>query len=270
MIGKRKALSPDHPDHHDSYDGPWSSYAQLFDILKTLSAIIESGDKIERAILAGTDFELQAAVSIYKFESQEFRSRLNSWRMQLGRQENESEEDPLVWDVTSPLCEALPEDSPARILKTQSCFRRPEIAQQLVMSWSGLLLVDGWLPIMQQKGGQFGRAVSLFATDLDHEEVHSRCDSLATNILKSLEYFINIDMGLSNSEFIGFPMTVSMGWWKQSKLDAPELRWYPILLAHMRKSNAGFSGLMRLMAVKGGGGAAYRRMIGQTQGPSDW
>lgn len=271
-MGKRKSLIPAELSYRDFSEGSWSSYAHLFDILQTIPALIELGDKVEYAIMTGTDSELQAAASVYKFASEEFRTRLGLWRTQLGLEENESRDSPLVWSKKSLLYQSLSAEDHAPVFQNCLCFRSPDIAQSLVVSWCCLLIVDGWLPNMEQKIAEYKRAtVRLFPTDSDQEEVHTRCKTLATDIAKSLEYFVHPDMGLASTEFIGMPMTVAMGWFGTNKTKERELMWFQVILQRMRQINTAFSDLMQLMVVKeGGGGVAFRKMINQTQSPSTW
>lgn len=178
------------------------------------------------------------------------------------------------------LC-VLPEDpchfqilrvkSPGPAFKEYLCFRNPDVAQALIIRWACLLIVDGWLPVMQQKITQHARTtVSLSPTDFDQAQIHARCDKWAVDITRSREYLLRPEVGFASTQFTGMPMTVAMGWFTKNRVNAKELEWFPVILARMRQVNAAHSDLMQRMIVRGGGGVAFRKMINQCQSPSTW
>lgn len=266
-MGRRKSLDPSEPTFHRAFVGSQSSHVQLFEILGTVPAILEIGDQIEAGI--GTSKGVQLAVSRYKFASDELRARLGLWRAQFNINESQTADKPTFWDEPSSLSQSTPPSDLAAGLRNRRCFRNPDIAQQLVINWSCLLLVDGWMPVMYRRMLQAGIPVDSCRTEMEQEHLFTRCDALAADITNSLEYFVSVGMGLANSEFIALPITVAASWYKHNNPNAIELEWMRIILAQMRVTNAGFSDMIRLLATTTGGGTKYRELIGQ-ESPSTW
>lgn len=261
-MGKRKAVAVTMPSFPRSLDNPWCSYTQLFEILSTLPAILEAGDEAESAIENGTEVELQALLSTFKYICEEFRSRLGSWRKQLGFEREDLDDTPLTWEEPSFLYRDLPSESPFRIFDTFICFQSFDVAQQLVISWACLLLVESWRPQMQRKLEERGKVGEvLFQTDTDNEDVQNYCNALAVRITKSLEYFLQPHMGPFGSEFIAMPMSVAKGWWNLNNSRTKEPMWFQVIFTRLQEINIGFSEVMQLMAGKGGGGGVTFRSL---------
>ena len=186
-------------------------------------------------------------------DSQQLRCELEDWLVSLESENQHHHQGQLYWPERSTLYSRLPAYSPIRDLAFGYffCFPDAEVAQQVVMFWTGSLLVHSNLWLAKRRLLEAGFDASL-PWDASPKTDGKRDSPLpapftrpippqALLIVQSSEYFLHPDMGFSGCDFIGFPMSVA-----QACLEhfyAPELAWYDILFARMKEIRNGGTSL---------------------------
>lgn len=264
-IGKRKAIEPLASSFPNAFTGPLSSYAKLFEILQDIPLILEQADNIVQSLQNGVN-DLASQVSSMSYTCQDYEARLLSWRAQLDREIGTGGERQLLWEEPSLLYHKLPIDSPARIFPTFFCFPNLDIAQQVVLYWTGLVFMQKHQHNTEQRLLEYDANLpSLYSTDAEREAVHANCLEMAINITKALEYFVHPDTGLAALDFFGLPLNLAYGCLRAE--GAEEILWFDVIFGRLTDMSPGFSALMQGMAKQGGGGKAFRQLILQ-QGQS--
>lgn len=243
-----------------------SSHIRLFEILQDLPGLMELADQMEpdpdmdvtQEMLAHYTAKLISLAD----KSHQLRLRLEMWLTSLEAQNRHHHQGRLYWPEPSTLYSRLRHDSPLRKLPFQYffCFPNAEIAQQIVLYWTGSLLIHsnlwlakgrlhraGYHPALStataaacaafcgfcfadEKAKEGGDADDLLPEPFTRPRPHE-----ALLIVQALEYFVHPDMGLTGSNFIGFPMSVAQACLQH--FNAPELAWYDVVLARLRIMN---------------------------------
>lgn len=185
--------------------------------------------------------------------SHQLRSELEDWLVRLESENQHHHIGQLYWPERSTLYTRLPESSRIRDLPFGYffCFPNAEIAQQVVMFWTGSLLVHSNLWLARRRLLEAGFNAPL-PWDVSPQTAGKRVSPLpapftrpippqALLIVQSSEYFVHPDMGFSGCDFIGFPMAVAQACLEH--FHAPELAWYDILFARMKEIKYGSTDL---------------------------
>ncbi|KEF51148.1 uncharacterized protein A1O9_12762 [Exophiala aquamarina CBS 119918] len=276
-IGKRKA-SPAAllwSTAHTQFETP--THIQLFEILHSLPGIMELADNINPSELEKLSQANQGrytalfdelATNALKLDEQ-----LNVWYAILKAQNQHHHRGELYWRSPSTLYRQLPPKSPVRDLPFEffHCFPDSDIAQQVVLYWSGRLLLQSTIWLAKERllragySAAFGThpssstlSLTSGATGLGLEAAHTLPQALppeALLITQSLEYFVHPDMGFLGTNFVGFPMAVAQG--ALGHFEAPELAWFDVVFERMRQMKSGLRGFLDEMA-RGTGDAQLR------------
>lgn len=195
-------------------------------------------------------------------------AQLNAWYATLKSQNQHHHGGELYYKSPSTLYKQLPQTSPIRDLAFESflCFPDPDVAQQVVLHWAGLVLLRsthwlakgrlaraGFLSALSALGAQAKVASSIPPTG--HTRRPPPPEALL--IAQSLEYFVHPDMGFLGLNFIGFPMAVAQG--ALEFLQAPELAWFDVVFQRMHQMKSGLGGFLNEMAH--GTGDAQLRLL---------
>jgi hypothetical protein len=139
---------------------------------------------------------------------------------------------PLFWLEPSNLyCLAPP--ATCSIFSTFICFRDISVAQQLLLFWTGSLL----LSITKQQ-------LQECLTPSKTPESESEATSLALCIARSLEFFLHPDMGLLGTNLIGFPMAIARKYFLQQGM-TPKSLWFEAIDMRIREMRSGLGGFLR-------------------------
>lgn len=259
LIGTRKGLKEIPPFFDNLYEDPSvASYSKLFHILLQLPAIIEQNDKVEAILASDDSSELESAVSILAYLCRDMDSQLSNWQDQL--QALESPGAQLYWETPSELYDAMPMNSEARIYPLNFHFLNTDVAQQLVLKWTALFLVNSASHRIQTKIKALGHtSITLDATDAASERKGSEHHTMATNVTRSLEYLTFPEMGLATVNFLGLPMNMIYGYW--NAIQAKERFFFQVIFARLQAMNTQAGHFIQDMARHGGGGPAFRKLL---------
>lgn len=209
---------------------------------------------------------------------QEFETRLSGWHTDLesryrrdkAARESTSDDETrqqggdfsLYWFESSTLYRNLLSMSPARVFPLFICFPDPDIAQQLVLYWTCLLLMHSTIHIARNR---FTRYQHINTPSQSHSHSHSQPvpqllftslspsefsspHNLALLIVQSLEYFLHPDMGLLGTNFVGFPLAVAQGYFEHIGARDREGRWFAVLFQRIRDMRSGLGVFLDDMA----------------------
>jgi len=158
------------------------------------------------------------------------------------------------------LYHTLPKESPARLFPKFLCFLDLDIAQQLVLYWSGLLFMQLTQSNTEQALRRRDPSLpSLYSTDAERAAGQTKARECATNVVRSLEYFVHPDMGLTATDFLGLPVNLVYGFF--SDRDLPERLWFDVIFDQISIVSPGFGDFMKAMANRGGGGKAFQQLV---------
>jgi len=203
---------------------------------------------------------LTSKISIMAYTCQEYEARLTSWRAQLDQEKVVCGEDQLLWEEPSQLYYTLAVNSPGRIFPTFFCFPHLDIAQQIVLYWTGLMFMHVSQYTVERRIKQHDASLpSLYSTDTERTTAQAKCMELAINITKSLEYFVHPDTGLTAVDFLGLPVNLAYGYLTQ--FGAKERLWFDVIFTRLSAMSPGFGEFMKAMASEGGGGKAFRQFV---------
>ena len=149
------------------------------------------------------------------------------------------EEDPssLFWYEPSTLYSQLPRDSEARVFPFFVCFPNPDIAYQLMLHWTGLLLMGISLRLAYSRL-QPGNIGKLSSTNNPR--------SVALLLVQSLEYWVHPDMALLGTYVIGFPLSASQRFFQHA--GTKEILWYDVIFQRLGQMKSGLTGFLDDMA----------------------
>ncbi|KIW67820.1 hypothetical protein PV04_07046 [Phialophora macrospora] len=249
-------------------DSSFVSSMRLFEILHTLPEIMRDCE----SIYPPSDAEKQTADGVNNAlasvtqNCQDFEICLNEWYNDLEAryQGNHSgmrpqSNAPLAFDVTkttfasklywfepSTLYSKLPRDSAARIFPFFICFPNPDIAFQIVLHWTGLLLMHIALHLVdtgldQPNPNRSAPRVTEFIFTHDAR-------SLALLIAQSLEYFLHPDMGLLGTNLIGFPLSAAQRYFQHA--GTKEQLWFDVIFHRIAEMKSGLAGFLEDMAKR--------------------
>lgn len=187
---------------------------------------------------------------------QDLESQLQKWYANLSKQHSQTTPQGLFWPELSTLYLQLPPSSPARIFSFFLCFPNLDIAEQILLYWTGLLLMHRTIDLAERRLRQHGLPMSIpippTSRDGDTDTTYALDPhSLALNIATSLEYIVHPDMGLLETHFIGFPMNVALGYFNCYGMR--ERLWSDVVRARMHAMNTGHGDLVDEMAERGVG-----------------
>ena len=193
----------------------------------------------------------------------ELDTNLRTWYALLESQNQHHYQGRLFSWQPSTLYARLDESSPVRNLPFEFflCFPNADIAQQVVLYWTGMLLTRStfWLakgrllragydpaliPSPQFSTLQEAITPVPFAPAASVAAQASAPQALL--IAQSLEYFVHPDMGFMGASFIGFPMAVAQSALRH--VDAPELAWFDVIFGRMRHMRSGVGSFLKGMA----------------------
>lgn len=205
--------------------------------------------------------------SSLRVKCDELEARLKVWYATLEAQNQHHHHGHLYYREPSTLYAQLPEWSPERNLPFQYfvCFPDPDIAQQVVLYWTGSLLMHSTLWLAKGRLQRAGFDVSLASSSPPSKAPTTVITPIAVPatsspprpmppqgllITQSLEYFVHPDMGFLGTNFIGFPMAVAQGMYQH--FNAPELAWFDVIFERMRQMKSGINGFLDEMAHETG------------------
>lgn len=250
-IGKRKAMpiSTAWPKKESN------SYLRLFKILKLIPAIMEQADLAKMFTRDTPEDERTKTVSMNAYLYEDFRSRISIWYDQLVLDAAMQGMDPF-WSVPSMLYASLPSSSPARVFPTCFDFVNVDIAQQLLLSWTGILLVNLQ---MMQVGRLFGALKlptdGLFPTGTSFQTIGMLLNQNAQRMVQSMEYFVHPDRGKVAQDFLGLPLNLAFGFFNASS--APESLFLQYIVSQLTARHIGLGKLVTGMAARGGGKGGF-------------
>lgn len=195
-------------------------------------------------------------------------AQLDAWYAALKSQNQHHHGGELYYKSPSTLYQQLPKDSPVRNLPFDYflCFPDPDLAQQIVLHWAGLVLLRSthWLAKGRLERAGFRPNLSTIGSQKIVPESIPRTGHRrrlppreALLIAQSLEYFVHPDMGFLGLNFVGFPMAVAQG--PLEFLQAPELAWFDVVFERMHQMKSGLGGFLSEMAH--GTGDAQLRLL---------
>lgn len=247
-------------------DSSFASPMRLFEILHSLPEIMREGD----SITPNSDAEVQHPGNVEKMASFSqkclaFETILKAWYKEIEeryqaahRQRQQRSESPtqnhaqgtlaetsqLYWFETSTLYMLLDPDSSARIFPLFICFVNPDIAYQIVLHWTGLLLM--YSSLHRAYARLRPPQTDTPSPPSNQSKFDSNPRTLALLIAQSLEYFVHPDMGLLGTNIIGFPLSVSQGFFQHTR--AVEVLWYDVIFERIREMRSGLRGFLDDMA----------------------
>jgi hypothetical protein len=250
-IGRRKGGTQPSSDWLQLYSprvGKQSSALQLFEILHDLPVIIDLADSIGAHMVGRSQADILLQLQAVAARAQLFELQLQAWYAQL-----ESEQpagSPLFWQEPSSIHKQLPEGHPSRVFPYFLCFKNVALAEQVVLHWTVLLHVTLLLG---------GTATDLGLPFDSAPKTLSNPIQLAYRIVQSLEYFLHPDMGISELEFIGFPMNLTLAFFRN--IGGKGLAFYEVIAERLRETKSGLGDFLADMVGKGGGLAALRLLV---------
>lgn len=190
-------------------------------------------------------------------------AQLNAWYATLKAQNQHHHGGELYRRSPSTLYQQLPLTSHVRELPFEFflCFPDSDIAQQVVLHWTGLLLLQSTLWLAKERLRCAGYTATFptyhSSSILGNQARVMGSGSLAGHtprpiapqallITQSLEYFVHPDMGFLGTNFVGFPMAVAQGAYEY--LQAPELAWFDVVFERMQQMKSGLRGFLDEMA----------------------
>ncbi|ETI21823.1 hypothetical protein G647_05892 [Cladophialophora carrionii CBS 160.54] len=250
------------PTTDPSFDSP----LRLFEILHILPEIMGDAESISPASHPEeqiADKVGESLVSVMQ-KCHDFETRLTEWYNDLeARYQSDHRgirpqpKAPLVFDVAdttlraklywfqpSTLYSGLPRDSAARIFPFFICFPNPDIAFQIVLHWTGLLLMHITMHLMYSRFGQSRPKTAL--PDIGRFAFTNDARSLALLIAQSLEYFVHPDMGLLGTNLIGFPLSSAQRYFQHA--GAREQLWFDVIFQRIGEMKSGLRGFLDDMA----------------------
>ncbi|KAK5390594.1 hypothetical protein LTS13_000677 [Exophiala xenobiotica] len=232
-----------------------SAHARLFEVLETLPDILGLWDRIKTTPEPEGDLLLEMVTEFVQ-QCQEFEARLTDWLSGLefvygwddphqdfssSHTSNENSDEPfsaLYWFEPSTLYEQLLPTDPARIFPYFICFRDPNIAEQITLYWTGLLLVHISLHGARERCCRAGLSLAAIP-QMGRTNPQQSAQTLAIHITQSLEYFLHPDMGLLGTNFVGFPLAVAQGYFQSC--GAKEALWFDVIFMRMREMRSGLA-----------------------------
>ena len=234
-----------------------SSHARLFEILESLPGILGLWDRIKITPEQEGDL-LLVMVPEFVRQCQEFETRLTDWLSGLefvyGWDEPNQGFSPshastaslssgepssaLYWFEPSTLYGQLLPTDPARIFPCFICFRDPNIAEQITLYWTGLLLIHISLHGARERCRRAGLSLAAMP-QMGRMAPQQSAQTFALHIAQSLEYFLHPDMGLLGTNFVGFPLAVAQGYFQSC--GAKEALWFDVIFNRMREMRSGLA-----------------------------
>jgi hypothetical protein len=234
-----------------------SSHARLFEILESLPDILGLWDCIKTTPKPEGDLLLEMVTEFVR-QCQEFEARLTDWLSGVefvygwddphqdfspshASTASENSDEPssaLYWFEPSTLYEQLVPTDPARIFPYFICFRDPNIAEQITLYWTGLLLVHISLHGARERCCRAGLSLAAIP-QMGRTSPQQSAQTLALHIAQSLEYFLHPDMGLLGTNFVGFPLAVAQGYFQSC--GAKEALWFDVIFRRMREMRSGLA-----------------------------
>lgn len=225
----------------------------------------------------------QANRNIYKIlfdglttKTVQLEAQLNAWYATLKARNQHHHGGELYHKSPSTLYKQLPQTSHVRDLPFEFflCFPDSDIAQQVVLHWTGLLLLQSTLWLAKERLRRAGYTATFpmypSSSILGSQSRVTGSGSIAGHtpslrplapqallITQSLEYFVHPDMGFLGTNFVGFPMAVAQGAYEY--FQAPELAWFDVVFERMRQMKSGLRGFLDEMAH--GTGDAQLRLL---------
>ncbi|EXJ59220.1 hypothetical protein A1O7_06652 [Cladophialophora yegresii CBS 114405] len=249
-------------------DPSFISPLRLFEILHTLPAIMRDAENISPVYIAEertADSVSDALVSVMQ-NCHDFETRLTEWYNDLeARYQNDHRgirpqpnaplfidetettvESKLYWFEPSTLYSRLPRNSAARIFPFFICFPNPDIAFQIMLHWTGLLLMHITLHLTRSRFGQARPGISLPV--IGQFKFTNDARSLALLIAQSLEYFVHPDMGLLGTNLIGFPLSSAQRYFQHA--GTKEQLWFDVIFQRIGEMKSGLRGFLDDMAQR--------------------
>lgn len=226
---------------------------RLFEVLHTLPEILRQGDYIDLVVKSNKllSDETTELVNLLTTQCEYFRMRLSAWYEALesnypSSHDHSQSTSKLHWFESSTLYDQLPPGSPFRIFPSYVCFKDPDVAYQTVLHWTALLLMYSTLHFVHARL-QFHK-VDPLPYNFIRFTTPGAARSLALLIAQSLEYFVHPDMGLLGTNIIGFPLSVTQGYF--SYTNSEELLWFDVIFQRIRDMGSGLRGFLKDMAER--------------------
>ncbi|KAK5222036.1 hypothetical protein LTR72_006293 [Exophiala xenobiotica] len=234
-----------------------SAHARLFEVLETLPDILGLWDRIKTTPEPEGDLLLEMVTEFVQ-QCQEFEARLTDWLSGLefvygwddphqdfspshastAPENGDEPSSALYWFEPSTLYEQLLPTDSARIFPYFICFRDPNIAEQITLYWTGLLLVHISLHGARERCCRAGLSLAAIP-QMGRTNPQQSAQTLAIHIAQSLEYFLHPDMGLLGTNFVGFPLAVAQGYFQSC--GAKEALWFDVIFIRMREMRSGLA-----------------------------
>jgi hypothetical protein len=270
-VGKRQASANatlwSQVSQNSRLQSDFGSAMRLFEILHRLPEIMKQGEDI------GLDADAQVQdmettkelLNLFVLQCQDFEMRLVEWCDDLGAHYESLHRvtqaspgpfawtlgdtlDPdlpsLYWFAPSTLYSRLPPDSPHRIFPFFICFADPDVAYQVVLHWTGLLLMHSTM--LALLGRLHAGKDHTLAARLAKSTSPKDARSLALLIAQSLEYFVHPDIGQMGTNLIGFPLSVTQRFFQHS--GSKEILWLEVIFQRIREMRSGLGGFLDDMA----------------------
>jgi hypothetical protein len=246
-IGNRTALCDDTLWPEPQTNGE-AGIVQLYQILQELPALMQLSDNMVPSttsyVTTAKQEHYNQALASLGARCSLLQLRLTSWYTALEMQNQHHYQGQLHWPKPSTLYARLPQSHPARDLpfETFLCFPNADIAQQVILSWTGSLLTHSTLQLTKNRILIAGYSVPLPTSDAEDtlglpywpssENVHPG-NKLAHLITRSIEYLVHPDMGYLNTSFLGFSMAVAQQYYRGT--NSPELAWFDVISERLRQ-----------------------------------
>ncbi len=234
-----------------------SSHARLFEILESLPDILGLWDRIKTIPEQDVNLLLVMTTEFVR-QCQDFETRLTDWLNGLefvygcdephqdfspshSSNASESISEPssaLYWFEPSNLYGQLLPTDPARIFPCFVCFGDPNLAEQITLYWTGLLLIRISLDGARERCSRAGLSLAAMS-QVGKVSPQKSAQTFALYIAQSLEYFLHPDMGLLGTNFVGFPLAVAQGYFESC--GAKEALWFDVIFKRMREMRSGLA-----------------------------
>lgn len=244
---------------------------RLFGLLQELPALIEYADAIKSNAGSSTregagsndEDEIVNYLLVLSSRMQTFELQLAEWYTRLEREQSQrvGSAPSLFWEEPSTLYRNLPPKHPGRVYSTFLCFPDIAIAEQVVLYWTARLFLPRLLISTHARLKSTGQLPSAdkYSPEASFSNITSDSLELATNVTRSLEYFLHPDVGLMELNFIGFPMNLSMACLKTLK--APQLAYFDVIRCRLREMDTGLGDFLDKMVGMGGGLQAAKMLV---------
>ncbi|ETN39413.1 uncharacterized protein HMPREF1541_05636 [Cyphellophora europaea CBS 101466] len=210
---------------------------QLVSILSSMPSIMESADHIRTiddvAQVREATLDLRTRCHEIMDVLEKFDETLQ-W----------SQADLLYWEEPSQLALSLAPDSDERVFTTFITFCDFPIACLQFTTWTSLLLMHStlWLTYQWLRCYRPEAMIDQAIPMMVPPDKLDLCNDLAINIVKSMEYFVQPEMGLVGAQQIAYPMSIVMGyltyWNRQERM------WFPVIFRRLKELNIGIEGFL--------------------------